>query len=136
MSDKLTGRQVKNADEDVFTAIAHPVRRQILDMLAEQAMNVNDLAAPFEASRSAISQHLKILLDTALVTREKHGREQVYKLRPENLNAVASWLNKYEQFWPQKLDALASFLDTMEAAENAVEQAAALHEEGINEDET
>lgn len=133
MSDKLIGRQAKNADEDVFTAIAHPVRRQILDMLAAQDMNVNDLAAPFKASRSAISQHLKILLDTALVTREKRGREQVYKLRPENLNQVAAWLNKYEQFWPQKLDALGSFLDALvtSEADGAVE---ASHEE--IEDET
>lgn len=107
-------KHIGQADADVFTAIAHPVRRQILDRLAEGEINVNDLAAPFEMSRSAISQHLKILLDSDLVVRERRGREQVYRLRPDNLNQVSEWLKKYEAFWTEKLDALGDFLDSLE----------------------
>ncbi len=105
-------KRVGHADTDVFTAIAHPVRRQILDLLASGAVNVNDLAAPFDISRSAISQHLKILLDSELVIRERRGREQVYRLRPDNLNQVAEWLKKYEAFWTERLDALGAYLDS------------------------
>ena len=107
------------ADADVFTAIAHPVRRQILDRLARGEIRVNDIAAPFDISRSAVSQHLKILLDSELVVRERHGREQVYRLRPDNLNQVAEWLKKYEAFWTEKLVALGEFLDSPDADDDS-----------------
>lgn len=106
-------KSVQHADADVFTAIAHPLRRQILDMLSEDDYTATRLAAPFEVSRPAISQHLSILLDTGLVSREKRGREQIYQLRPENLAEVYQWIQHYERFWNAKLDALGDFLDEM-----------------------
>ncbi len=101
---------------DVFTAVAHPVRRQLLDLLARGEHTVTALAEPFAAepfqiSRPAISQHLSILLDSGLVAKQKRGREQYYHLRPDNLNEIFRWIKQYEQFWPEKLDALGSFLD-------------------------
>jgi DNA-binding transcriptional ArsR family regulator len=104
----------QHVDADVFTAIAHPVRRGILDMLARGELPANSLAEPFDVTRSAISQHLGILLESGLVLREKRGREQVYRLRPENLNEVYRWIRQYEHLWPEKLDALEAFLDTMD----------------------
>jgi DNA-binding transcriptional ArsR family regulator len=103
----------QRVEADVFTAIAHPVRRSILDMLARGELTASSLAEPYEkqVTRSAISQHLSILLESGLVIREKRGREQVYRLRPENLNEVYRWIRQYEQFWPEKLDALEAFLD-------------------------
>jgi len=106
-------KSVQHADADVFTAIAHPLRRQILDMLAERDYTVTNLAEPFEVSRPAISQHLNILLETGLVSRERRGREQIYALRPENLNEVYRWLQHYEHFWQNKLDALGDYLDEL-----------------------
>ncbi|MCA9908955.1 MAG: winged helix-turn-helix transcriptional regulator [Anaerolineae bacterium] len=116
---KTTGQ----VDTDIFTAIAHPVRRQILDTLMQSDLSVTALSAPFDISRSAISQHLSILLDSGLVVMEKRGREHLYHLRPENLNEVARWISQYEHFWQQKLDALGEYLDQM-AAEDAQEGSA------------
>jgi DNA-binding transcriptional ArsR family regulator len=98
---------------DVYTAIAHPARRRILDMLAAQDKSVMSLAEAFaaEMSRSAVSQHLKILLDSGLVDVHKNGREHYYQLRPENLNQIYHWVKQYEQHWAEKLDALGAFLD-------------------------
>lgn len=106
-------KTVGEVDADVFTAIAHPVRRQILDMLASGDMTVNKIAEPFDVTRSAVSQHLSILLASGLVTQQKQGRENVYHLRPENLNEVYQWIKHYERFWSEKLDALEAYLDSM-----------------------
>jgi DNA-binding transcriptional ArsR family regulator len=104
----------QNAAADVFTAIAHPVRRQILDTLAQGDRTVSSLSAPFDVSRPAISQHLAILLDSGLVTMEKRGRENYYRLRPENLSEVHRWISHFERLWTQKLDTLETYLDQQE----------------------
>jgi DNA-binding transcriptional ArsR family regulator len=104
-------RTIGQIDTDVFTVIAHPVRRQILETLAHGDKTVTGLAEPFEISRSAISQHLSILLESGLVAVQKRGKERYYQLRPGNLNEVYRWINQFERFWSEKLDALEVYLD-------------------------
>ena len=84
---------------DVFDAIASPVRRDILDLLGRGGRPVHDLAAPFEMSRPAVSQHLRVLREAGLVTEERVGRERHYRLDARPLRAVADWAGHYEQFW-------------------------------------
>lgn len=88
---------------DVFSAISHPARRQMLDLLAEADHSVSALAGHFEMSRPAVSQHLRILLDSGLVTEERHGRERRYHFVPERLGQVREWLAQYERFWDDRL---------------------------------
>src|SRR6476660_7266648 len=99
---------------DVFTAIAHPMRRQLLDLLAEGERPVKGLADPFEVSRPAISQHLRILLDAGLVDERRVGRERVYRLHPERLDDVRQWLRTYDRFWRRGLAALGNYLEEEE----------------------
>lgn len=96
---------------DIFAAIAHPVRRQILDLLAEHERPVNELARYFDISRPAISQHLRILLDAGLVSETRSGRERRYHLTPERLAGVHDWLAHYEQFWNNHLQRLTDHLN-------------------------
>jgi DNA-binding transcriptional ArsR family regulator len=84
---------------DVFLAIAHPVRRDLLDLLADGELPVNQLAAPFQMSRPAISQHLSILLEVGLVSERKVGRERLYRVNPAPLREVGEWLRSYERAW-------------------------------------
>ena len=105
------GKTAQHADADVFTAIAHPVRRQLLDMLSQKEQSVIELAAPFAMSRPAISQHLRILLDAGLVSGYRSGRENRYRLHAERLMEVERWLRTYERFWKNRLDALGSYLE-------------------------
>ena len=107
-------KTVQHADADVFTAIAHPVRRQLLDMLAKGDQSVNELASPFEMSRPAISQHLRILLDVGLVSEQRAGRERRYQLHSEGLQEVQRWLQTYQRFWNDRLTALGNFLEEHE----------------------
>ncbi len=91
---------------DVFTAISHRARRQILDLLAQPDRSVNDLAAHFDMSRPAVSQHLRVLLDAGLVTEQRHGRERHYRFVPVRLAPVRDWVAQYERFWDDRLQRL------------------------------
>jgi len=104
----------QHADIDAFTAIAHPARRQILDLLAVEESSVVELARPFKMSRPAVSQHLRILLDVGLVEVRRAGREQRYRLRAERLMAVYDWVAHYTRFWEEKLDNLGKYLEENE----------------------
>jgi DNA-binding transcriptional ArsR family regulator len=98
---------------EVFAAIAHPVRRRILDLLAEDDRPVNALASHFDVSRPAVSQHLRVLLDAGLVTEQRHGRERRYRLVPEELATIYAWLAHYERFWKDRFQSLSSVADQM-----------------------
>lgn len=106
----IARKAVADADADVFTALAHPIRRELLDQLADSARSVKDLAAPFATTRQAISQHLRILLAAGLVEERKLGRERVYQLRAQPLAEVEQWLARYRRFWRGRLSALGDLL--------------------------
>ena len=99
-----------NREPDVFTAISHPARRHMLDLLAEADRSVNVMAGHFKMSRPAVSQHLRVLLDSGLVTEERHGRERHYHFVPERLGQVRDWIAQYEQFWDDRLRLLQKHL--------------------------
>lgn len=109
---------IEHAQSDVFMAIAHPVRRQILDRLAEGEESVSHLAEPFGMSRPAVSQHLHVWRGAGLVTEERHGRERHYRLQAERPYEVHAWMRQYDRFWRTHLAALGVYLDH----ENAVEK--------------
>jgi DNA-binding transcriptional ArsR family regulator len=112
----LTGKQLlthiggmvvtSHRKPDVFTAISHRARRQMLDLLTEAERPVSVIAAHFEGSRSAVSQHLRVLLDAGLVTERRHGRERRYRLVPKQLGPVRDWIGQYERFWDDHLQRL------------------------------
>src|SRR5215217_2900446 len=95
---------------DVFQAIADPTRRKIINMIAQQSMNLNAVAENFDISRPAISKHIKILTECGLVTIKQQGRERYCEAKLQKLNEVSDWIEQYRVFWPNKLDALENFL--------------------------
>ncbi len=93
--------------DKVFLALSHPVRRQILARLAQDAATVTDIAEPFELSLNAISKHLKTLEKAGLIQREVLGREHYCKIRTKPLEEVSRWLAAYYQgFWTGRLEAM------------------------------
>jgi DNA-binding transcriptional ArsR family regulator len=99
---------------DVFAALASPVRRSLLDLLADAPHTVQELAAHFDMKRPSVSEHLKLLKDTGLVQEQRAGRNRVYRLDATPLRDVADWLNPYEKFWRERLRVLAQLLDAEE----------------------
>jgi DNA-binding transcriptional ArsR family regulator len=104
---------------DVFQAIADPTRRAIINMVANQSMNLNTVAENFDISRPAISKHIKILTECGLVIIKQQGRERYCEAKLQKLNEVSKWIEQYKVFWLKKLDALEDFLDQDTAPKKA-----------------
>ena len=100
---------------DVFQAIADPTRRQIINLVAYQSLNLNSIAEKFDVSRPAISQHIKILTECGLIIIKKQGRERYCEAKLQQLNEVSDWVEKYRTFWEQRFDAMDGILDQLKA---------------------
>lgn len=100
---------------DVFQAIADPTRRQIINMVAHQSLNVNAVAEKFDVSRTAIYKHIKLLTECGLIEVKQKGRERFCEAKLEKLNQVSDWVAQYKQFWEQKLDSLENYLDGLQS---------------------
>ena len=100
---------------DVFQAIADPVRRDIIELLAEETLTVNSIAEKFEISRPAISKHLKILKECEIIDFKKEGRERYCYIRPKNLIPAFMWIEQYRDLWESKLDSFDRYLNKLQS---------------------
>ena len=99
---------------DVFQAIADPTRREIINLLAHQSLNLNAVAEQFDVSRPAISKHIKILTECGLITINQQGRERYCEAKLEKLSEVSDWVGEYRKFWEAKLDSLETYLNELQ----------------------
>jgi len=99
---------------DVFQAIADPVRREIIELLAEQSLTVNTVAEKFEISRPAISKHLRILSECGIVSIHKVGRERHCHIQAQNLIPAFLWMEQYKNLWEDKLDVFEDYLELLQ----------------------
>lgn len=100
----------KQVETDVFQALAHVERRNLLIALRGGPRSATELAAGRPLARSSISEHLQALRLAGLVVVERRGRERYYHLDPRRLTEVGAWLNTMLAFWTRRLadlDALA-----------------------------
>jgi len=96
--------------DQVFQALANPVRREILRMLAVGEATVLEIAAQFDISLNGVSKHLKVLERAGLIHREIQGRTHTCSLQAEPLQAADDWIDFYRPYWHERLDALEEFL--------------------------
>lgn len=106
----VTKRLCIKMRRDVFQAIADPVRRDIIALLANETLTVNTVAENFEISRPAISKHLKILNECGIVEINKKGRERYCEIQPKCLIPVSLWMEQYRKLWDEKLDSFENYL--------------------------
>lgn len=102
------------ARRDVFQAIADPTRRQIIDIIAKQPLNLNSVAEKFDMTRQAVSLHIKILEECGLIMLKQQGRERYCEVKFDKLNEVSAWVDQYKQYWEQKLDSLEHYLTKLQ----------------------
>ncbi|PCJ93454.1 MAG: transcriptional regulator [Flavobacteriaceae bacterium] len=95
---------------DVFQAIADPVRRDIIELLAKEVLSVNAVAEKFDVSRPAISKHLKILKECGIIEINKQGRERFCQIQPKNLIPAFLWIEQYQKLWEDRLDSFDTYL--------------------------
>lgn len=99
---------------DVYHAISDPNRRKLLDLLAARERSVQELVPHLNVTVGAVSQHLKVLRDSGLVSRRKEGRRRYYRAEAAGLREVHQWTERYRAFWENRLDALGRYLDRSE----------------------
>ncbi len=98
----------------IFLALANPVRRELLEILARQPLSAGELSDRFELSRPAVAEHLKVLRDAGLVADEPQGRRRIYRLTAEPLAELGEWLYPFETFWRARLAELAEAAEELE----------------------
>src|SRR6188768_284333 len=97
-----------------FDILGDPVRRRILELLAEGELTSGSIGAvvqaEFHISQPAVSQHLKILRDSGFATVRPEGARRLYAVEAAPLHEVDLWLDPFRRFWDQRLDSLATEL--------------------------
>src|SRR5712691_5152969 len=89
--------------EAALKAIAEPRRRQILALVRDEELSAGEIAAQFEVTRPAVSQHLSVLKEAGLVNERRNGTRRLYRARPEGLVELRAFL---DEFWGERLEAL------------------------------
>ena len=95
----------------IFSALADPTRRAIIERLAVGEASAGELAEPFGISKPAISKHLKVLERADLIHRTKDAQWHRFQLRADALKQASDWITRYQDFWEKQLDALTDFLN-------------------------
>lgn len=91
---------------DVFSAVANPVRRRILELLRDGPRAAGDIASEFDVNRPAVSEHLQVLRSVNLILEEARGRQRFYHLNAAALSEVGDWLHPFEHYWRRQMQSL------------------------------
>lgn len=109
---------IMTAKRDIFQAIADPTRREIINMIASQPLNVNAIAEKFNMTRQAVSLHIHLLVDCGLIVINQQGRDRYCEARLDQLREVSIWVDQYKQHWESKLDNLEKYLEQLKNKRN------------------
>jgi DNA-binding transcriptional ArsR family regulator len=99
---------------EVFSALADPVRRAILGRLDGRDLLVSEIAAAFTISLQAVSKHIHVLVRAGLVGQERTGRISRCRLDAGPIFDAAVWLNRYSKYWQEQFNLLAFALEDIE----------------------
>ncbi|SFB59843.1 transcriptional regulator, ArsR family [Cohnella sp. OV330] len=91
---------------DIFSALADPTRRRILEMLADhEELSASQIHEQFQVSPQAISQHLKNLLESKLIRVEKRAQQRIYRIDTDAMAEFEDWSRSMRRRWSRRLDA-------------------------------
>jgi DNA-binding transcriptional ArsR family regulator len=96
---------------DVFTALVHPIRREIVARLSSGAATVGEASRGLGVSKPTISRHLRLLEEAGVVTRVVDGRTHRLGLRPETLADTAEWIESQRTNWERLFDVIGEYLE-------------------------
>jgi DNA-binding transcriptional ArsR family regulator len=97
---------------DMFSALAEPTRRNIVEILAKNGeLSATDISDRFKTSAPAISQHLKVLREAKLVQMEKRAQQRIYKVNTNSILELESWVHKITGMWNKRFEALDKVLE-------------------------
>src|SRR5919109_3386384 len=105
---------MENNVASVFTALADPTRRQVIELLGERAQRAGELSSAAGTSAPVMSRHLRILLEAGLVMDERvpsDARLRVFRLRREPVLNLQAWLDQLQAHWNEQLGAFKRYVE-------------------------
>ena len=96
---------------DTFKALAHPIRRDIVERISAGASTVGEATRDLGVSKPTISRHLKLLEEAGVVSRVIDGRTHRLALRPEALTGTAEWIETQRDRWERLFDVVGEYLE-------------------------
>jgi DNA-binding transcriptional ArsR family regulator len=99
---------------DMFKALAHPLRREIVERLSGGVATVGEATRGFGVSKPTVSRHLKLLEEAGVVTRIVDGRTHRLALRPEALAEASDWIDSQRERWERLFDVVGAYLEEKE----------------------
>lgn len=91
---------------DALALLADSTRRRIVELLAAGDLSAGEIADQFDIARPGVSRHLRHLREGGLVSVRRDGQRQIYRIEPEQFDAIDAWLAPIRAFWSNRLDAL------------------------------
>ncbi|HEY5198603.1 MAG TPA: metalloregulator ArsR/SmtB family transcription factor [Solirubrobacteraceae bacterium] len=111
-------------DDALWSAVADPTRRRMLDALLEAGeATTTTLAAGLPVSRQAVAKHLVVLNRVGLVDGRRHGREVRYAVRPERLDVASEAMARVAAQWDRRLTRIKAIAESVQAERNAIPNA-------------
>src|SRR3954447_20863787 len=105
----------------VFSALADPTRRAILERLARGDATVGELAEPFAMTQQAVSKHLKVLERAGLISRSRTAQSRPCRLEADRLDVAVEWIAHHRQMWSERYDRLNAHLEDLRRPETEKE---------------
>jgi DNA-binding transcriptional ArsR family regulator len=102
--------------ESVFEIIAEPNRRAILSLLVSSQRSVGEIERHLRMPQPTVSKHLRVLRDAGFVEATVDAQRRLYRLKPESLRELETWLAPFRQLWSARVDALEQYLERMDIA--------------------
>jgi DNA-binding transcriptional ArsR family regulator len=102
---------------DVFNAVAEPLRRQVLHVLAAGERSVNDLVEQLELTQPQVSKHLRVLREVGAVDVRHDGRQRIYRLNGQALKPIHEWVRQFEHLWEKRFEQLDEVLEELKEQE-------------------
>lgn len=102
----------------VFTALADRTRRDIVARLSRGEATVTELAEPYAMSTQAVSQHIRALERSGLISRGRHRQTRPCRLEPAALDAAVSWIEDSRRMWSERMDRLETHLAQLQERED------------------
>jgi len=100
---------------DIFSAIAEPKRRALVEALVGKELTVNETVELMGWNQPMVSKHLRVLKQVGIVSERKEGRYRVYKVNAANLKPIQEWATQFEQYWSNSLDYLEEYLNEIQS---------------------
>jgi DNA-binding transcriptional ArsR family regulator len=102
----------------IFSALAEPNRLHIVELLRDGPLTVGAIVERLALSQPQVSKHLRVLSEAGLVEVQPIANRRVYKLRPQSLQAIETWLGSFRRLWETRFDRMEAYIEALQAKEN------------------